>query len=250
VLASSRMPILRRCSRICSGSPTTLGLVHWSGPHPLPRLLLGIAPPLAEIGTVSLNKPYRYSMAAKVAQATQWTGLALKDQAVSRSIHDQEFSLLQKVQTEPEAHKFTPHPKGAGAVSLGSKRPGPPASGQTQTVWSCVSTAHSSRRMATTVSILAEHSAAPHNAAISVTELSTVVLSQLSLLPCQCYCQWNARSFQRQWRTQEFYSGGGFNKFSWGQRERGSGSSGPLVRGSGGSCNLIQQISFHIVKFS
>jgi hypothetical protein len=42
----------------------------------------------------------------------------------------------------------------------------------------------------------------------------------------------------------------GFNKFRWGQRERGSGGSGPLVRGSGGSCNLVQEISFHIVKFS
>ena len=43
---------------------------------------------------------------------------------------------------------------------------------------------------------------------------------------------------------------GGFNKFSWGQRERGSGGGSPLVRGSGGSCNLVQEISFHIVKFS
>ena len=49
--------------------------------------------------------------------------------------------------------------------------------------------------------------------------------------------------------------GGGFNKFSYlvedrGQRERGSGGGSPLVRGSGGSCNLVQEISFHIVKFS
>jgi hypothetical protein len=44
--------------------------------------------------------------------------------------------------------------------------------------------------------------------------------------------------------------GGGVNKFSWGQRERGSGDSGPLVRDSGGSCNLVQEISFHIVKFN
>ena len=35
-----------------------------------------------------------------------------------------------------------------------------------------------------------------------------------------------------------------------GQRERGSGSGSPLVRGSGGSCNLVQEISFHMVKFS
>ena len=34
------------------------------------------------------------------------------------------------------------------------------------------------------------------------------------------------------------------------QRERGSGGGSPLVRGSGGSCNLLQEISFHIVKFS
>jgi len=35
-----------------------------------------------------------------------------------------------------------------------------------------------------------------------------------------------------------------------GQRERGYGGSNPLDRGSGGSCNLVQEISFHIVKFS
>jgi hypothetical protein len=35
-----------------------------------------------------------------------------------------------------------------------------------------------------------------------------------------------------------------------GQREQGSRSGSPLVRGSGGSCNLVQEISFHIVTFS
>ena len=35
-----------------------------------------------------------------------------------------------------------------------------------------------------------------------------------------------------------------------GQRERRSGGSSPLVRGSGGSCNLEQEISFHMVKYS
>ena len=35
-----------------------------------------------------------------------------------------------------------------------------------------------------------------------------------------------------------------------GQRERGSGSGSPIVRGSGGNCNLVQEISFHIVKVS
>jgi hypothetical protein len=34
-----------------------------------------------------------------------------------------------------------------------------------------------------------------------------------------------------------------------GQRERGSGGGSPIVRGFGG-CNLVQVISFHIVKFS
>jgi len=34
------------------------------------------------------------------------------------------------------------------------------------------------------------------------------------------------------------------------QRERGSGGGSPLVRGSGDSCNLVQEISFRIVKSS
>ena len=34
-------------------------------------------------------------------------------------------------------------------------------------------------------------------------------------------------------------------------RENGDlGGGSPLVRGSGGSCNLVQEISCHIVKFS
>ena len=48
----------------------------------------------------------------------------------------------------------------------------------------------------------------------------------------------------RQWRTHEFCSRGGFNKFSWGQRERVSGGGSPLVRGSGGSCNLVHKFHF------
>ena len=35
-----------------------------------------------------------------------------------------------------------------------------------------------------------------------------------------------------------------------GQRKRGSGGGSPLGRGSGGSCNLVQEISFRIVNFS
>jgi hypothetical protein len=44
--------------------------------------------------------------------------------------------------------------------------------------------------------------------------------------------------------------GGGGNKFSCGPREWGSGGGSPLLRGSGGSCNLVQESSFRIVKFS
>ena len=48
-----------------------------------------------------------------------------------------------------------------------------------------------------------------------------------------------------------FLGGGSTNSVQdGGQREQGSGGGGPLLRGSGGSCNLVQEISFHIVKFS
>ena len=55
-----------------------------------------------------------------------------------------------------------------------------------------------------------------------------------------------------QWRNQDFFFGGASTNSvkDRGQRERGSGGGSPLVRGSGGSCNLVQEISFHIVKFS
>ena len=47
---------------------------------------------------------------------------------------------------------------------------------------------------------------------------------------------------------------GGFNKFSWGQRtengDLGAVAPYPLAKGSGGSCNLVQEISFCIVKVS
>ena len=58
---------------------------------------------------------------------------------------------------------------------------------------------------------------------------------------------------QWQWRTHEFCSGGRGSTNSVedrGQRERGSGGGSPLVRGSVGSCNFVQDISFHIAKFS
>ena len=46
-----------------------------------------------------------------------------------------------------------------------------------------------------------------------------------------------------------FFEGGSTNSVE--DRENGDlGGGNPLVRGSGGSCNLVQEISFHIVKFS
>ena len=46
----------------------------------------------------------------------------------------------------------------------------------------------------------------------------------------------------KQWRTQDFFSGGSTNSVEdRGQRELGSGGGSPLVRGSGGSCNLVQR---------
>jgi hypothetical protein len=53
-----------------------------------------------------------------------------------------------------------------------------------------------------------------------------------------------------QWRTQEFCSGGGSTNSVEDrvQRERGSGGSGPLVRGSGDSCNLVFQVGFEPPK--
>jgi hypothetical protein len=48
-----------------------------------------------------------------------------------------------------------------------------------------------------------------------------------------------------------FRGGGGGSTNSVEDREnRDLGGGSPLARGSGGSCNLVQEISFHIVKFS
>ena len=57
-----------------------------------------------------------------------------------------------------------------------------------------------------------------------------------------------------QWRTQEFFFGGGSVQqiqLRIEDRENGDlGGGSPLVRGSEGSCNLVQEISFHRVKYS
>jgi len=54
-----------------------------------------------------------------------------------------------------------------------------------------------------------------------------------------------------QWRTQEFCSRGGVKQIQLRTEngDLGAAAPYPLVKGSGGSCNLEQEISFHIVKF-
>jgi hypothetical protein len=53
-----------------------------------------------------------------------------------------------------------------------------------------------------------------------------------------------------QWRTQEFVRGGGFQQIQLRTERTGIWGRYPLVWGSGGSCNSVQEISIHIVKFS
>ena len=58
------------------------------------------------------------------------------------------------------------------------------------------------------------------------------------------------KQYVGQWLTQEFCSGGGSTN-SVEDRENGDlGGGSLLVRGSGGSCNLVQEIAFHVVKVS
>ena len=44
--------------------------------------------------------------------------------------------------------------------------------------------------------------------------------------------------------------GGGVQQIQLRTERTGTWGSSPLVTGSGGSCNLVQEISFHIVTFS
>jgi hypothetical protein len=48
-----------------------------------------------------------------------------------------------------------------------------------------------------------------------------------------------------QWRIQDFFGGDSTNSVEdRGQRERGSAGGRSLIRGSGGNCNLVQEISY------
>jgi len=66
-----------------------------------------------------------------------------------------------------------------------------------------------------------------------------------------CVCAWACVSGGVCSGVPRNFVGGSINSIEdRGQRERGSGGGSPLVRGSGGSCKLVQEISFHIVKLS
>ena len=54
-------------------------------------------------------------------------------------------------------------------------------------------------------------------------------------------------------KTVSRYGGGGPQQIQLRTEDKENGDMGavaPLVRGSEGSCNLVQEISFHMVKFS
>jgi len=71
-----------------------------------------------------------------------------------------------------------------------------------------------------------------------------MILEEIELLTLSmnAQCSGVPRNFVRWGSTNSVEDRGG--------RERGSGGSSPLVSGSGGSCNLVQEISFLVVKFS
>ena len=81
----------------------------------------------------------------------------------------------------------------------------------------------------------------------------TLKFSYLQLNRPESFCCYNSHEVAPcgSGVPRNFVRGGSTNTFEdRRQRERGSGGGSPLVRGSGGSCNLVQEISFHIVEFS
>jgi len=61
------------------------------------------------------------------------------------------------------------------------------------------------------------------------------------------------KSLSFEWRTREFFFGGGGVQQIQLRTENGdlgAVAPCPLVKGSGASCNLVQEISFHIAKLS
>ena len=71
-------------------------------------------------------------------------------------------------------------------------------------------------------------------------------LRKLPLKQYWCVCHHSSPSISGVPRN--FVWGGSTNSVE--DRECGSGGGSPLVRGSGGSCNLVQDISLYVVKVS
>ena len=70
-----------------------------------------------------------------------------------------------------------------------------------------------------------------------------VILLFVACPSAPCYTTLCHKLYEfRQWSAQEFCSGGGGSTNSVEDRGQGSGGGSPLVRGSGGSCNLVQEI--------
>ena len=82
---------------------------------------------------------------------------------------------------------------------------------------------------------------------LTQTDCTNFTFNRYSFILVQSYFTWCAssgvpRKFVCRDSTNSVEDGG--------QRECGFGGSSPLVRGSGGNCNLVQEISFQIVKLS
>ena len=84
-------------------------------------------------------------------------------------------------------------------------------------------------------------------AVIYVSNRSSVFMDPAGLLSCSLHLSLNKSGVPRNFVRGECSTHSVEDR---GQGERGSGGGSPLVRGSGSSCNLVQEISFNIVKFS
>ena len=75
----------------------------------------------------------------------------------------------------------------------------------------------------------------------------TFVWSNELILHVMLSCKYGLVHDPVQWCTQEFFSGGGSTNSVEDRGQNGDlGCGSPLVRGSGGICNLVQEIPFHI----
>jgi len=84
----------------------------------------------------------------------------------------------------------------------------------------------------------------PHlSTVLASTQTTSALVTQDTVRSLQLF----RPTFHGQWHTQEFCSGRGSTN-SVEDKGQGYGGGSPLVRGSGGSCNFVEEISFHIIK--